>query len=223
MTKTNNQDDGNLLRRRLPSDTDFELLANMIFDEPDNKDGAKARAELERICIAAHRRFTVPSCYSAQDLCQDVAVRFWKALPGFRGQAKLGTLVYRIARNQLVDMRRRRWQREDPEAMLRQEDELLDRLARLAPSENVNTVEEAAFKKIYKKELLSNLGEKEYSLYQARYVYGHTEEEIAKQSGVTRQAVSKRLTRIVGKLKRINDEGSSQDSELSDFSDVVTR
>lgn len=223
MTPRSEGEDGNLLNQLLPSDTDYKLLANLIFDEPDNEDGAKARAELQRICRAAHRRFKVPSCYSEEDHYQDVAIRFWKTLPSFRGQARLGTLVYRIARNQLVDMRRRRWQREDPEATLRRDDDLFDRLEHLSRVENVNAAEEAAYKKIYRKELLSTLGKKEYSLYQARYVYGHTEEEIAQEEGVTRQAISKRLTRLVGKLKKINDEASSQDSELSDFSDVVTR
>lgn len=224
LAMTSREDDGgNLLHKILPPGIDYNDLARVIFDDPDNKDGARAREELKRICRSVYNGFKVPACYSEEDHYQDVSFRFWKNLPNFRGEAKLGTLVYRIARNQLVDMRRKRWQREDPEATLGKDDELMNRLEQhFAPKENVNTTEEVTHRRIYKKELLRNLDEKEYQLFQARYVYGETDEEIAKKSGVTRQAVSKRSSRIVGKLKRINDE-ASRDSELSDFSDVVTQ
>src|SRR2546430_6370175 len=35
----------------------------------------------------------------AEDMAQDVFVRIWKALPGYRGQSSLSTWIYAITRN----------------------------------------------------------------------------------------------------------------------------
>lgn len=222
MTPRKDDDDGNLLNKMLPSDTDYELLANLIFDNaPDNKDGAKARAELKRICNAVHSRFKVPSSYGNDDHYQDVSLRFFKSLPHHRGEAKLGTLVYRIAVNQLIDMRRRGWSRESPESLLRDDEKFFDLLEQqLARNQNVNGAAEAADRRIHEKELLGCLTKREYVLYRSRFVLGKTAPEIAEEEGVSRQAISKKLTRIVAKIKRKDDETSS---ELSDFSDVVAK
>jgi RNA polymerase sigma-70 factor (ECF subfamily) len=44
---------------------------------------------------------------AAEDLAQDVFVRIWKALPGFRGESALSTWVFAIARNTCLSRRRR--------------------------------------------------------------------------------------------------------------------
>jgi RNA polymerase sigma-70 factor (ECF subfamily) len=36
---------------------------------------------------------------AAEDAAQEVFIRVWKALPGFRGQASLSTWIYAVARN----------------------------------------------------------------------------------------------------------------------------
>lgn len=43
----------------------------------------------------------------AQDATQEVYVRVWRALPGFRGEARLTTWLYRIAVNSCLNRRRR--------------------------------------------------------------------------------------------------------------------
>jgi len=43
----------------------------------------------------------------AQDATQEIYVRVWRALPGFRGEARLTTWLYRIAVNSCLNRRRR--------------------------------------------------------------------------------------------------------------------
>jgi RNA polymerase sigma-70 factor, ECF subfamily len=47
-------------------------------------------------------------CDEAEDLTQEVFARVHRALPGFRGDAKLSTWLYRIATNVALDTLRRR-------------------------------------------------------------------------------------------------------------------
>lgn len=35
----------------------------------------------------------------AEDVCQDVLLRVWRALPGYRGEASVSTWIYAITRN----------------------------------------------------------------------------------------------------------------------------
>jgi RNA polymerase sigma-70 factor (ECF subfamily) len=45
----------------------------------------------------------------AEDVCQDVFLRIWRALPGFAGQSSLSTWVYAISRNAcLSELRKHR-------------------------------------------------------------------------------------------------------------------
>lgn len=43
---------------------------------------------------------------SAEDATQDIFLRIWKALPGFRGDSSLSTWIYAIARNVCLTRRR---------------------------------------------------------------------------------------------------------------------
>jgi len=45
---------------------------------------------------------------AAQDASQDVLVRVWKGLPGFRSDSSLGTWIYAITRNACYSVLRRR-------------------------------------------------------------------------------------------------------------------
>lgn len=52
---------------------------------------------------------------TAEDLAQDVFVRVWRSLPGFRGGSDVATWVYRIAHNVAVnELRSARRRRENP-------------------------------------------------------------------------------------------------------------
>src|SRR5690348_5694972 len=59
----------------------------------------------------------------AEETAQDVFVRIWKALGGYRGEASLSTWIYAIARNTCLTARQRNAAREalsmeEPEVLL---------------------------------------------------------------------------------------------------------
>jgi RNA polymerase sigma-70 factor (ECF subfamily) len=50
---------------------------------------------------------------AALDACQEIFLRVWRGLPGFRGEARLSTWVFQIAWNHLRAVRRQRLRRRD--------------------------------------------------------------------------------------------------------------
>jgi len=58
---------------------------------------------LERLCFAY-----LSSTAEVEDLFQEIMSNVWNALPDFRGEAKIGTWVYRIAVNTALLYRRKR-------------------------------------------------------------------------------------------------------------------
>lgn len=68
---------------------------------------ADHRDRLYRIC----RAYLPHDPAAAQDLYQDILVQLWMHLPGFRGEAQLGTWVYRVAVNTALLFKRREQRR----------------------------------------------------------------------------------------------------------------
>ncbi|WP_438481805.1 RNA polymerase sigma factor [Oleiharenicola lentus] len=55
----------------------------------------------------AARAFT-QNAADRDDLAQEILIALWQALPGFRGQAKLSTYVYRVAHSTAMNWKRSR-------------------------------------------------------------------------------------------------------------------
>lgn len=53
----------------------------------------------------------------ALDATQEIFLKVWRALPGFRGEARLSTWIFQIAHNHLRQRHRRRLRRLDPTAL----------------------------------------------------------------------------------------------------------
>jgi len=106
---------------RPETDRDAELVAR-------HRGGDRAAfGELYRRHVdAVYRRITrlVGPVAEREDLTQDVFLGLYRALPGFRGEAALSTLLYRIAVNVACEHLRRRTRR--PTVAL--DDAVLDRL-----------------------------------------------------------------------------------------------
>jgi len=65
--------------------------------------------------LATYRDKVFRLCYAmlgdrsaAEETAQEVFVRIWKALPGYRGESSLSTWIYAIARNACLTARKRR-------------------------------------------------------------------------------------------------------------------
>ncbi|HEX5634590.1 MAG TPA: RNA polymerase sigma factor [Gemmatimonadales bacterium] len=69
----------------------------------------------------------------AEELTQDVFVRAWEALPGFRGESAFGTWLHRLAVNVVLGDRRAAWRR-DRRVLAVEEPEALERPRELDPA-----------------------------------------------------------------------------------------
>jgi RNA polymerase sigma-70 factor, ECF subfamily len=84
--------------------TDEELVARSIRGDADSFNELILRWE-RPIFALAYR--TIGREEDARDVCQETFLRAFRALPGFRGQAKFSSWLYRIALNLCRDWVRR--------------------------------------------------------------------------------------------------------------------
>src|ERR671939_112471 len=84
--------------------TDEELVARSIRGDADSFNELILRWE-RPIYALAYR--TIGREEDARDVCQETFLRAFRALPGFRGQAKFSSWLYRIALNLCRDWMRR--------------------------------------------------------------------------------------------------------------------
>jgi RNA polymerase sigma factor (sigma-70 family) len=163
-------------------DPTWELISDREFQDM-----------LDRICQQDIRSFKVPSIYTWEDLKQDVLIRFGKLLVKYRGEAQLSRLVTRIARNLLIDLHRQRDQRISVEDL---------ELAESAVEATNNDPREALQSMIELHESLLRMStDQERELFIKYFIEGKTLSEIAREQGITRQAISKRISQITKKLK----------------------
>src|SRR5205814_9913351 len=84
--------------------TDEELVARSISGDSDSFNELVLRWE-RPIYALAYR--TIGREEDARDVCQETFLRAFRALPGFRGQAKFSSWLYRSALNLCRDWVRR--------------------------------------------------------------------------------------------------------------------
>jgi len=95
--------------------TDEELVAKTIGGDADSFNELIHRWE-RPIYALAYR--TIGREEDARDVCQETFLRAFRALPGFRGQAKFSSWLYRIALNLCRDwIRRERRRRKSGQAI----------------------------------------------------------------------------------------------------------
>lgn len=126
-----------------------------------------------------------------EDLFQEIVYQLWKAYPGFKGESKFSTWMYRIALNTAIAAYRK------PKIDITYPEELPDHVhyaADTSSSEN----EQLLFRAL---RILSDAEKAVISLYLEDYSY----QEIAVITGLTENNVGVRLNRIKTKLKeRLN-------------------
>jgi len=112
--------------------TDEELVARSIAG--DNESFNELILRWERPIYALAYR-TIGRDEDARDVCQETFLRAFRALPGFRGQAKFSSWLYRIALNLCRD-----WMRRERRVTVVQPPEhvdLMDLAAAAEPSESI--------------------------------------------------------------------------------------
>src|SRR5256885_1406063 len=111
--------------------TDEELVARSMGGDSDSFNELVLRWE-RPIYALAYR--TIGREEDARDVCQETFLRAFRALPGFRGQAKFSSWLYRIALNLCRDWVRR--ERRTPVVQPPEDVDLMDLAAAAEPAES---------------------------------------------------------------------------------------
>src|SRR5712692_10030149 len=115
--------------------TDEELVARSISGDADSFNELILRWE-RPIYALAYR--VIGREEDARDVCQETFLRAFRALKGFRGQAKFSSWLYCIALNLCRDWMRR--ERRTPVVDTPQEVDLMELAAAAEPSESIEDV-----------------------------------------------------------------------------------
>ncbi|HEV3471629.1 MAG TPA: sigma-70 family RNA polymerase sigma factor [Actinomycetota bacterium] len=134
----------------------------------------------------------------AAEATQDAYLKAWRALKGFRGDAKFTTWLYRVAANTAISKHRSRKRRRSHETGVG--DEVLGQIASAGSTEGAvaTRIEMAALERG-----LALLPEHYRSAVVLRDVYGLSIEEIASQLKISSTAAKVRVHRGRKKLKEI--------------------
>jgi RNA polymerase sigma-70 factor (ECF subfamily) len=125
----------------------------------------------------------------AADVTQEVFVRVWRSLRGFRGEANLATWLHRVATNTALTHLRRRGRAPEPI----EEDAMTSRIA-------IASEEDARIDADEVEKALQRLPEAYRVAVVLKDVYGMSCDEIAQKLGLTEGAVKVRLFRARRKL-----------------------
>jgi RNA polymerase sigma factor (sigma-70 family) len=126
-----------------------------------------------------------------EDLFQEIVYQLWKSYPGFKGESKLSSWIYRIALNTAIAVYRK------PKLKITYPDEFPEQVQYSADT-NSSENEERLFDTL---RTLTGAEKAVISLYLEDFSY----QEIAAITGLTESNVGVRLNRIKNKLKeRLN-------------------
>lgn len=149
---------------------------------------------LEAVCRRALSRYRLGSSYSWQDLSSEVMIKFAPWYWQYKGQASLKTVLYRFVRNHLIDLHRK----PDERCLSFEDLQLEERLARTPQRRALSDVEDG----IRVRELMEHLrDDKERRLFVEYVLEGKTASEVARGTGVSRQAVTKRVKKMLDRLR----------------------
>ncbi len=120
----------------------------------------------------------------AEELTQDVFVRAWEKLGGFRGESEFSTWLHRLAVNVVLQDGRTRGRRESREELMGNPDEYLGRVGESFPGTRID-LERA----------IASLPEGARTVVVLRDVHGYKYDEIAQMHGVALGTVKAQIHR----------------------------
>ena len=154
--------------------TDEELVARSIGGDTDSFNELILRWE-RPIYALAYR--TIGREEDARDVCQETFLRAFRALPGFRGQAKFSSWLYRITLNLCRD-----WMRRERRAPFIQVPEDVDPVEMAAATEPSEGIEELVARRDLTRiveRVMTRLPEEQRTAILLKEYHGLTFQEIA--------------------------------------------
>jgi len=177
--------------------TDEELVARSIRGDADSFNELVVRWE-RPIYALAYR--TIGREEDARDVCQETFLRAFRALPGFRGQAKFSSWLYRIALNLCRDWIRR--ERRAPVVQPPEDVDLIELAAAAEPSESIeDLVARKDLTRLVEK-AMELLPEEQRTAIVLKEYHGLTFQEIAELVGCPLSTVKTRLYQGLTVLRR---------------------
>jgi RNA polymerase sigma-70 factor (ECF subfamily) len=177
--------------------TDEELVARSIRGDADSFNQLILRWE-RPIYALAYR--TIGREEDARDVVQETFLRAFRALPGFRGQAKFSSWLYRIALNLCRDWVRR--ERRTPVVQAPEGVDVLDMAATAAPSESLDDLVARRDTARLVETLMARLPEEQRTAIVLKEYHGLTFQEIADLVGCPLSTVKTRLYQGLAVLRR---------------------
>jgi RNA polymerase sigma-70 factor (ECF subfamily) len=177
--------------------TDEELVARSIGGDSESFNELILRWE-RPIYALAYR--TIGREEDARDVCQETFLRAFRALPGFRGQAKFSSWLYRIALNLCRD-----WMRRERRARLVQPPEDVDLMELAVAAEPSELIEDFVSRKDQARVVeraMATLSEEQRTAIVLKEYHGLTFQEIADVVGCPLSTVKTRLYQGLTVLRR---------------------
>jgi RNA polymerase sigma-70 factor (ECF subfamily) len=177
--------------------TDEELVARSISGDADSFNELILRWE-RPIYALAYR--TIGREEDARDVCQETFLRAFRALPGFRGQAKFSSWLYRIALNLCRDWVRR--ERRAPIVPTPEDMDLMELAAAAEPSEPIEELVARRDLAQLVERAMALLPEEQRTAIVLKEYHGLTFQEIADLVGCPLSTVKTRLYQGLTVLRR---------------------
>jgi RNA polymerase sigma-70 factor, ECF subfamily len=177
--------------------TDEELVARSIEGDADSFNQLVKRWE-RPIYALAYR--VIGREEDARDVCQDTFLRAYRSLPGFKGQAKFSSWLYRIALNLCRDWIRR--QRRARTVPMPEGVDLVELASEQGPVESIeDLVARRQLSKVVA-EAMEQLPEEQRTAIILKEYHGLTFQEIADLQGCPLSTVKTRLYQGLSVLRR---------------------
>jgi RNA polymerase sigma-70 factor (ECF subfamily) len=177
--------------------TDEELVARSIRGDAESFNELILRWE-RPIYALAYR--TIGREEDARDVCQETFLRAFRALPGFRGQAKFSSWIYRIALNLCHD-----WIRKERRAFIVQAAGDADLVELAGAAEPQESIEDVMARKALTQALeraMARLSDEQRTAIILKEFHGLTFQEIADLVGCPLSTVKTRLYQGLTVLRR---------------------
>jgi RNA polymerase sigma-70 factor (ECF subfamily) len=200
--------------------TDEELVARSIRGDADSFNELVLRWE-RPIYALAYR--TIGREDDARDVCQETFLRAFRALPGFRGQAKFSSWLYRIALNLCRD-----WIRRERRTPVVQPPEDVDVVALAAAAEPSESIEDLVARQDLSRAVeraMARLPQEQRAAIVLKEYHGLTFQEIADLVGCPLSTVKTRLYQGLSVLRReLTENGTAASSgTVADLSAMTRR